>query len=320
MNQSASHTAAHSAPMTAATADEAVDRLPSGSVFRSLAGRQEYVEFYNGVLSRLAMPLSSKSVSTSFGKTHINFGGKPDGKPVLVLPGMSISSPLMLEFFDYMAEDHLMIAPDLIGQPGLSEDRKFSPDDHNYGRWLAEVMDALGIGRIDMLGSSFGGSIALDLATFAPERVGKLGLVVTAGLTPNIPKARIFGALFFTWMAYRYLPIPGAKKILPSLARPLARVWPQNNLDYLDVVIRQTAFWRHRPAGPFVDTDFKSSLEPVFITFSRHDIMFPYKQTYPLAQRVLPIAEEITLEDSAHMPSPYEMEPVHKAIRRYFAG
>jgi len=291
-------------------------RLPRGSVYRSVAGREEFFAFYDMVCDRLPDTVRARRVMTRYGETHVTFGGTPGKKPLLVLPGMSIAGPMMLEFFDYLWNDRLLIAPDLVGQPGLSADGLFDPSGNAFGYWALDLIDGLEIECIDIVGASFGGSIGLDLAMIAPRRVGKLGLIVTAGLTPRLPYVQIYASMFFSWMTYRYLPV---KSLLPAIARPLSRSLSPDNLDYLDLVIRQTAFWRHRPAGPFSKADLDGKLAPVFITFAQNDILFPFASTRPHAQQCVPIAQEHILAGSSHMPSAADVEPVHDALRQYFA-
>lgn len=290
------------------------DRLPKGSVYRSVAARREYFEHYDAIVERLAMPVRTMSVPTRFGDTQISIGGTAEAKPLLVLPGMSICGPLMLEFFHFLAGDRLLISPDLIGQPGLSEDRPFSPRDNAYGKWLIDVLDALEITTIDIVGPSFGGAIALDLAALQPERIGKLALIVTAGLTPSIPYVRVYTPLFVTWLGYRYLPV---KSILQAISSPMCRKWEPPYLDYLDLVIRTSSYWRHRPAGVFAEGQFKDVLEPVFIAFSRRDHLLPFKPTRALAHKVLPIAQEMIMPLSTHMPGAADVQPVHDELRGF---
>ena len=289
--------------------------LPKRSVYRSSEGRKEFNRYYDKTINLLPYPVRQETVTTRFGKTHICTMGNPKGRKIVILPGMSIAGPMMLDFFAHLADEHLLIAPDLIGQPGRSEDKLFSPEKHGYGHWLKDVLDQLEIEKADFAATSFGGSICLDLLAIAPERVGKQVLIVTAGLTPKLPYLKIYAKLLITWMAYRFWPI---KKTLRTIARPLSRHLTEENLIYMDIVIRQTAFWRHRPAGPFFPDDFPSDIEPVLITFARNDILFPFANTKPHAEKTLPFAKSFTLKDSAHMPSEKEMAPIHDEIEAYF--
>jgi len=297
------------------TGSHATETLPSRSVYRSVEGRAEFQAYYQKSLDLLEQHYETKLISTRFGETHVTMTGNKSGTPIMVLPGMSIAGPMMLDFFKGLAKDHWLIAPDLVGQPGRSADVPFTHKHNNYGYWLLDLLDGLNIEKIDIAGASFGGAIGLDLFQLAPERVGKQALIVTAGLTPKLPLMKIYATLLFSWLYYRFFPNKG---ILATIASPLSKHLTQDNLEYLDLIIRQTAFWRHRPAGPFSKRDLASEMQPVFIVFARNDIMFPYEQTNPHAHEVLPIQKEFTLVESAHMPGDEEMLPIHKEIADYF--
>jgi pimeloyl-ACP methyl ester carboxylesterase len=291
-------------------------RLPRNSLYRSLSGRAEAHAHYDGVLARLPFAVESRYVHTRYGRTHLSIGGNPDGAPLIVLPAMSIAGPQMLEFFKACAKTRLLIAVDLIGQPGRSEDRGHSARDHGFGRWLAEVLDALRIERADMATASFGSSVALDLAAFAPERVGKLALVMPAGLTPRLPLVRLYFRFLMPWLMHRFFP-DGRR--VPAIARKLGKGMNEDQLRYFDIVVRQTAFWRHRPAGPFFARDLEGYREPVFLVTAGQDNVLPCVPTRANAHQALRIAEEIHLADSTHLPTDDDMADVHGKIAAYLA-
>lgn len=81
-----------------------------------------------------------------------------------------------------LAEDFHVVAPDMVGF-GFSD----RPADVQYGldTWANQtlgLMDALNIRKAHLVGNSFGGSIALRIATRHPERVGKLVLMGSMGV------------------------------------------------------------------------------------------------------------------------------------------
>ncbi|MFT6657127.1 alpha/beta fold hydrolase [Maritalea sp.] len=289
--------------------------LPKSSVYRSSAARAEFQAYYQKTLDLLTGDVETSTYPTSFGTTHVSCMGNRQGKPMLILPGMSIAGPMMLDFFAYLAKDHWLIAPDLIGQPGRSADVPFSINNNAYGKWIIELMDQMSIQKTNIAAASFGGSIGLEMLKLAPERVNRHALIVSAGVTPKLPYLKIYAKLLFSWLAYRYFP---NKSLLPVIARPLSRHLTPDNLDYLDIIIRQTAFWRHRPAGPFFKKDMPQDMEPVLIVFARNDILFPYAPTRAHAEHILNIGHEFVLEESAHMPGDKEMAPIHKEIEAYF--
>src|SRR5260370_3117186 len=80
-----------------------------------------------------------------------------------------------------LAENFRVLAPDMVGF-GYSE----RPANIEYGvrTWADQViglMDTLEVPQAHMLGNSFGGAIALRLATQHPERISKLVLMGSLG-------------------------------------------------------------------------------------------------------------------------------------------
>jgi pimeloyl-ACP methyl ester carboxylesterase len=81
-----------------------------------------------------------------------------------------------------LGQDFHCVAPDMVGF-GYSE-RPENPD-YSVQTWADQtvgVMDALGIARAHLIGNSFGGAIALRIATQHPERVKKLVLMGSMGV------------------------------------------------------------------------------------------------------------------------------------------
>src|SRR3954469_12015308 len=81
-----------------------------------------------------------------------------------------------------LAENFHVVAPDMVGF-GFSD----RPEGVQYSldTWADQtvgLMDALGIEKAHLVGNSFGGGIALRIATKHPDRVGKLVLMGSMGV------------------------------------------------------------------------------------------------------------------------------------------
>jgi pimeloyl-ACP methyl ester carboxylesterase len=84
-------------------------------------------------------------------------------------------------FHDALAEKFSVIAPAMPGCVGSDEDNSLEGIDDLRFHTL-EVMDALGIDRIDIVGNCVGGWLAAEIAAHNPERVGKLAIISAPGL------------------------------------------------------------------------------------------------------------------------------------------
>ena len=122
-----------------------------------------------------------------------NVHDKGNGKPVLLIhgsgPGVTAWANWRLTLPE-LAKAHRVVAPDMLGF-GYTE----RPRDQCYdkARWVEHavgVLDALQIEQTDIVGNSFGGALALALAIAHPERVRRLVLMGSAGvsfpLTPGL--------------------------------------------------------------------------------------------------------------------------------------
>ena len=94
-----------------------------------------------------------------------------------------------------LAEDFHVVAPDMVGF-GYSD----RPEGVTYGlqTWADQtvgLMDTLGIEKAHLVGNSFGGAIALRIATQHPQRVGKLVLMGSMGVPFEITEGldRVWG-------------------------------------------------------------------------------------------------------------------------------
>jgi len=107
------------------------------------------------------------------------------GAPVLYLHGGG-GIGLDLPFLDLLAKERRVIAP---SHPGFGKsslpDWLDSIDDiaHIY----LELMDRLGLARIDLVGFSIGGWIAAEIATKVPERLNRLALIGPVGVKTGTP-------------------------------------------------------------------------------------------------------------------------------------
>jgi pimeloyl-ACP methyl ester carboxylesterase len=107
------------------------------------------------------------------------------GDPVILIHG---SGPGVTAYANWrlvlpaLAGHYRVLAPDMVGF-GYSE--RPSGIDYGVQTWAGQVtgfMDSLGVRTAHLVGNSFGGAIALRIATQYPERVGKLVLMGSMGV------------------------------------------------------------------------------------------------------------------------------------------
>ena len=113
-----------------------------------------------------------------------NYHDVGQGKPVMLLHGSGAGVSAFANWrlsLPVLGRDFRVLAPDIVGF-GFTE----RPVGASYTLelWVKHALgflDALGLACVDIVGNSFGGALALALATRAPERVGRLVLMGSAG-------------------------------------------------------------------------------------------------------------------------------------------
>ena len=104
-----------------------------------------------------------------------------EGPPLVLLHGAGDNSLDWRWVLPALARKHRVYAPDLPGSPDSARPAAdYSPA--FFERFVADFVEALGIGRATFVGNSLGGLIALRLALSEPDRVTALVLVDGAGL------------------------------------------------------------------------------------------------------------------------------------------
>src|SRR5262249_19531761 len=112
------------------------------------------------------------------------------GRPVLLINGLGGSHAMWEPLLGRVPGPHF-IAVDAPGT-GLSPAPAVPTSIPGFVAMLVELLDQLGLGTVDVLGYSFGGSVAQELARRAPERVRRLVLVAATcgwGGVPGTPAA-----------------------------------------------------------------------------------------------------------------------------------
>jgi pimeloyl-ACP methyl ester carboxylesterase len=127
------------------------------------------------------------------------------GPPVVLVHGMVNSSKHWRAVAERLAEDHTVIAPDLIGHGDSATPR----GDYSLGAHASVIRDllsVLGVQRASFVGHSLGGGIAMVFFWQFPERVERLALVSSGGLGPEV------GPLL------RSAALPGSRALLRAVA------------------------------------------------------------------------------------------------------
>jgi len=138
-----------------------------------------------------ANPELGRRVRTGGFETNLLEAGA--GDPVLFIhgsgPGVSAWANWRL-VLPALARERRVIAPDMVGFGFTDRPAGIRYSMDTWVRQALDLLDALDLPRVDLVGNSFGGALALALATRHPERVRRLVLMGSVGvpfeITPGL--------------------------------------------------------------------------------------------------------------------------------------
>jgi len=286
--------------------------MSAASIYRSTQGEAEVIALYEKKLASLAVETHSRMVETRFGRTHVLAAGPQDAPPVIVLTGISTGAPRILEWFQPLARDYRLYAPDPIGQPGRSAQTRVPPGDHNYGKWMVDVLDALGLERLPFVGVSFGGGILLDTAAYAPERISRAALIAPAGLT-RVPFLGTAIKFFIPCLLYRYFPSRGR---LIGTVQPLAGEPDDYSLQVFDATLRHLKL-NVAPPGPFDKITLAGFTAPTLVLLAKSDIFIPVRPARRRAKELFSRLVAVEVFEGPHIPPKSTWQANAERIRMF---
>ncbi len=134
------------------------------------------------------------------GGINLRVARRGRGRPLLLLTGIGASLD-MWRPFERLVRGREVIAVDAPGV-GLSERPRYPLRMRGLARVLVALLDELDVAEADVLGYSFGGLLAQELAHRAPERVRRLILCATAQGLPVVPPKPVPALMLMTPARY----------------------------------------------------------------------------------------------------------------------
>ena len=225
------------------------------------------------------------------GQVHLFRGGA--GAPVLFLHAAG-GAGTWLEFHELLARRFEVFAPDHPGF-GKSDDlpEVEAMDDLVYH--YLDVIERLGLDRPHVVGGSFGGWIAAELAVAAPHAIGSLVLLGAAGLRlPDHPVADLF----------LMTPQQLATTLYHDPAKAAAFLPADPDLDmvlaaYRDATALARFCWTPFLSNPKLERRLRRITAPTLVAWSSNDRLIPIAHGRRYAE-LIPNATFTVVEDCGH--------------------
>lgn len=234
-----------------------------------------------------------------------------EGEPVILLhgsgPGVSAWSNFRYNL-PVFAEQFRTIAPDMPGFGGTDLPELDEVYPKAAARWILRLLDQLGIESAGFVGNSMGGAVAAELAALAPERVKRLALMGSGGLSVGLFDAepsegfkRLFEFLedpsrerMTAWV--RTMVFDQSRVTEELIDERMANATAEGVLGKMKAIFGSMFDPRRQAGYTPLWTQVKSFKTPTLLLWGRDDRMLPYDQAH-FAVRHLP---EVELHTFAH--------------------
>ncbi|GAB4514282.1 MAG: alpha/beta hydrolase [Anaerolineae bacterium] len=267
--------------------------MPSETIYSTPNGAVAVENWYQKALYNLPVPYESRYVDTCWGRTHVLITGNPNGQPLMLLHGLNnnalIWRPQLIALQKYR-----IYAVDIVGQPGRSALKRPSLAGGDYARWMLDILNALKLEAVTMIGLSLGGYLTLKIGSFAPERVERAVLISPAGLWPIRPETalKIASSILspsqasYRRLLYSIFTTPGVPK----------RTDIDDAVSLLEIIHRherpaqglREAMETVLPGIPLSALEARRFVAPTLVLIGDRDMLFPADAVVKRAARVLP--------------------------------
>jgi pimeloyl-ACP methyl ester carboxylesterase len=262
---------------------------------------------YDAMLRLWPVTPTPVDVTTRAGRTHLQVWGPLDAPPLLLLHGFKVTSTMWGPNAAALGSVRRVYAPDTIGDYGRSRANGVPRKLDQLLDWIDGLVDALGLGKLDIGGMSYGGWLAASWAARRPERVGKVVLMAPGatfgsfslafalrGLPMLLWKRRGFVDWYLRWAA---VPPAGDAAVAAAYEAYLAAL-----VDVMHAGHRH--FGGLKPGLPLPQpmpaATMRALAAPTLLLYGDREKMYPAAAAAALARSHVPSLECHVLPDASH--------------------
>ncbi|MEV8554625.1 alpha/beta fold hydrolase [Streptomyces glaucescens] len=277
------------------------------------AWRDRYFAACDAVYALGAPALAEQEVETSFGTTHVYRYGPADPAaqtrtPIVLIHGAGSCSAMWYPNTPDLSAERPVYALDTPGDPGRSVQRAPLHRPEDAAQWLEETLTGLGLDRVHLVGTSYGGWLALNQAHRKPDHLASVTLLDPGGLEK-------VGLRFFVWIFISLFATSAPKTLRPRLAAWLEQ--PVLVVPELRTMIRTAvrAYRVRRPAPlPLSDDELSTIRTPLYLVLGKRSLLVHPQRQVDRVPRVIPGARAEIISGTGHGPQIDHAEEINRRM------
>jgi pimeloyl-ACP methyl ester carboxylesterase len=148
--------------------------------FRTPQARADFIAKYDAVVSGWPVDCEERDLQTEFGTTHVIVSGPESAPPLVLLHGAGATALMWRPVIEELSATYRCYCVDTIIEGNKSIATRRSLGKRKLVAWLHQVFAAIGIEQARVVGLSYGGWLAANLAVQSPDLVNRLVLLCPA--------------------------------------------------------------------------------------------------------------------------------------------
>jgi pimeloyl-ACP methyl ester carboxylesterase len=257
------------------------------------------------------------------------------GPAVLFIHGIGDDSSTWLELLLPLTDEFTVIAPDLLGH-GASARPRADYSVAAYACGMRDLLAALDIERVTVVGHSLGGGVAMQFAYQFPDRCERLVLVGSGGIGPGVHPLLRLAAAPGADLLLSLIGHPPVRTLLRTLSDPLRRMGGMGLGADLDYVVdkyarllepdsrqsflrtlRSVVDWRGQVVN-MLDRCYLAEGVPTMLVWGSRDGVIPASHA-ATAHRAMPGSRLEVFEGAGHFPHHSDPDRFLAVLREFLA-
>ncbi|MCA9838205.1 MAG: alpha/beta hydrolase [Trueperaceae bacterium] len=166
------------------------------SLYKTPESKKAILALYQEKLDSLGINYKEQNVDTQFGLSHVIITGDTTKPPLILIHGSNGCAPIALGVYPNLARHYQVFAVDVIAQPNKSSETRPSMTDNSYGIWINELIDALRLNDVTLVGFSLGGFIIWKTLLANEAKIKQAYLIAPVGIVSGNPIRAMFEMFF----------------------------------------------------------------------------------------------------------------------------
>ena len=261
------------------------------------------------------------------GTTHYELSSPENGKPIVLVHGFSVPYFIFDPTFDFLTKAGFRVLRyDLIGR-GYSDRPKTAYKIDLFVRQLRDLLEALNLPQVNLLGLSMGGPITASFIDQNPQVVDKFILIdpagakrVTLSLLLEAVKLPIFGELALGLFGSGSMVKGIASDMFdPELVEHFQAQY-KIQMQYKGFKYAILSTMRNRMLESFAETYARVGKlkKPTLLIWGKNDATVPFKNSSEIL-KAIPHAEFHPIENCGHIPHYEKPEIVNKVLLEFLS-